>query len=147
MTVSIFWIWWQNREAKMKRLSHPLSTQLTWWWNFTLCSPIVHLNHRPIHSSFIEKLIVHECHPAPASPIENLLTCSYLDKQILLRAAQWVKTCLHSFVTCDWACWCSTHQIFASEDTRRLLSFYGTGFMELVVGNLRALLLCLIRLK
>lgn len=132
MTVSIFWIRRQNREAKMKCLSHPVSTQLTWWWNFTFCTLIVHLNHRPIHSSFIEKLIAHECHPGPESPTEYLITCAYLDKQILLRAAQWMKPYLHSFVTCDLLVSRKVHVhpvgVFVSEDTHRLFSFHGPGF-------------------
>ena len=111
MTVSILWIRRQNREEKMKCLSRPVSTRLTWWWNFTFCSLIVHLNHSPIHLSFIEELIAHECHPASESPIAHLITCAYLDKQILLRAAQWRKSNLHSFVTHSWVCWCLAKDI------------------------------------
>lgn len=153
MTVSIFWIRRQNREVKMKCLSHPVSTQLTWWWNFTFCTLIVHLNHRPIHSSFIEKLIAHECHPGPESPTEYLITCAYLDKQILLRAAQWMEPYLHSFVTCDWACWCLGKdmviplEVLSGRIPVGSSLFMVQVFMELVDGHLRALLLCQIWLK
>lgn len=129
MTVSIFWIRRQSREAKLKCLSCPVSMQLTQWWNFTFFFLIVPLNPRPIHSSFTEKLIAQERHPAPESPTKYLITWTYLDKQILLRAAQWTKPYFHSFVTCDWAC-CVSCWVFVGKDTHKFFSFHGSGFDE-----------------
>lgn len=125
---------------------------LTCWWNFTFCSLIVHLNHRPKHSSFIEKLIAYECHPAPKTPTECLITCACLDKQILLRAAQWTKPYLRSFGICGWACWWLGKDMFIllSFHRRRtqILFFWWCRFSWNMKGvHLRALLLCQIWLK